>query len=142
VPGEPGAWGEPLDRPFRVVTVGLTMARDALYAALDARVDRMLAQGLLEEVKALLEAGYGPDLPAMQGIGYRQLLPVVARGAGLTGAVAAMKRDTRRYAKRQWTWFAREPGVYWTEAGADAVARGLATIKKIIDRTGPFGYAE
>lgn len=135
----PGVWGDPPPAsPYRVVTVGLTMSRDALYARLDARVDRMLEAGLVEEVKALLAAGYGPELPSMQGIGYRHLAPVAGRGTGLAAAVAAMKRDTRRYARRQWTWFAREPGLYWTEARADDVEPTVATIKRIVDRTRLF----
>lgn len=111
----PRTWsrGGPPARP--VVAFGLTAPRALLYAALDARIDRMVAAGLLAEVRGLLAAGFDAALPAMQGIGYRQLIPVARTGAGLAAAVATTKRDTRRYAKRQWTWFAREPGLTWIE---------------------------
>jgi tRNA dimethylallyltransferase len=123
---------------YRVVTIGLTDARPRLFQTLDARVDRMLASGLLDEVRGLLAAGLGLDLPAMQGIGYRHLAPVVRTGTGLRSAVAAMKRDTRRYAKRQWTWFAREPGVTWIETGVSSDAEITGAIHKIVDRTRLF----
>jgi tRNA dimethylallyltransferase len=129
-------------RRYRVVAVGLTAPRERLYRDLDARVDRMLAEGLLEEVRGLLDAGVDPSLPAMQGIGYRHLVPVLREGAGLGAAVAAMKRDTRRYAKRQWTWFARDPGITWISGGPGDLDATLAQIKRIIDRTGVFDYAE
>jgi tRNA dimethylallyltransferase len=147
--GEPGvqhgvgAWSaSPAASPYRVVAIGLTMPRPDLYAALDARVDRMLADGLLDEVRALLEAGFDPSLPAMQGIGYRHLVPVVRDGRDLAPAVATMKRDTRRYAKRQWTWFLREPGVTWVETAPGHAGGALAEIKKIVESTRVFDYAD
>lgn len=125
--------------PYRVVTIGLTMAREDLYARLDARVDRMLAAGLLGEVEGLLAAGFGPELSAMQGIGYRHLAPVLTRGASLPQAVAAMKRDTRRYAKRQWTWFARAEVTCWVTAEGNDPASRTAEVKKVIEMAGVFG---
>jgi tRNA dimethylallyltransferase len=124
---------------YRVLTIGLTMAREDLYARLDARVDRMVAGGLLEEVRGLLAAGFGPDLSAMQGIGYRHLAAVVLRGAPLAEAVDAMKRDTRRYAKRQWTWFAREPGITWVSLDARDPRAGIAEVKKMLEQSRIFG---
>ena len=137
-----GAWAERSTTPrYRVVAVGLTTPRPALYAALNARVDRMLAEGLLDEVRALLGAGFSSSLSAMHGIGYRHLAPVVERSAAFVPAVLTMKRDTRRYAKRQWTWFAREPEVRWVELEPGQIAAALAEIKKIIEQTRPFDYA-
>jgi tRNA dimethylallyltransferase len=78
----------------------------------------------------------------MQGIGYRHLAPVARRGDGLDPAVAVMKRDTRRYAKRQWTWFSREPGLVWIETGPGDVAAALVAIKKIVERTRLFDYPD
>ena len=136
-----GAWAAAARRPgYRVVAVGLTAPRPALYAALDVRVDRMLSEGLLDEVRVLLEAGFAPTLPAMQGIGYRHLAPVAERGEGLEAARATMKRDTRRYAKRQWTWFAAEPDLAWIETRPGDVAGALAGIKKIVEQTRAFEY--
>jgi tRNA dimethylallyltransferase len=138
----PGAWGETSTAPaYRVVAIGLTAPRPALYAALDARVDRMVAAGLVDEVRALLAAGFSTALPAMQGIGYRHLSPVV-RGGRLEPAVTVMKRDTRRYAKRQWTWFAREPDLTWLEIAPGDVSGALVEIKKIVEQTRLFKYAD
>ena len=128
--------------PYDLLTIGLTMGRGDLYARLDARVDRMLADGLLAEVDRLLTAGFGVDLPAMQGIGYRHLAPVLTRGTPLAEATRTMKRDTRRYAKRQWTWFAREPGVRWISTGAGLVDHVIVEVKKLIELTWRFAYAE
>jgi tRNA dimethylallyltransferase len=134
-----GAWTEPTSTPrYRVVAIGITSPRPELYAALDARVDRMLAEGLLEEVRGLLARGLAATLPAMQGIGYRHLAPVVETGTGLEAAVATMKRDTRRYAKRQWTWFAREPDLAWVETAPGEVNGTVAHIKKTVEQTGLF----
>ncbi|MBI3455108.1 MAG: tRNA (adenosine(37)-N6)-dimethylallyltransferase MiaA [Candidatus Rokubacteria bacterium] len=142
--GQPlrAAWGkprEPAASPYRVLVVGLTMPRDALYARLDARADWMLAAGLLTEVEGLLATGFGPALPAMQGIGYRHLVPVITRGARLADAVRAMKRDTRRYAKRQWTWFVRGETPYWVSVGPQNLGPAIAEVKKLIDRARIFG---
>lgn len=124
-------------RPFRWILLGLTMPRACLYARLDARVDRMLETGLLREVAGLLAAGFGPELPSMQGIGYRHLVPVVQGRVPLEAAVRAMKRDTRRYAKRQWTWFAREPLAGWVEMGAD-LTETAARVEKWVEEAGVF----
>jgi tRNA dimethylallyltransferase len=98
----------------------------------------MLAEGLLDEVAGLVDGGVAPTAPSMQGIGYRHLAPVVRSGAGLAAAVAAMKRDTRRYAKRQLTWFAREPGLSWIDADHADLVPALSAIEKIVERTRLF----
>jgi tRNA dimethylallyltransferase len=138
-----GAWTESAAASrYRVVAIGLTAPRPALYAALDARVDRMLAEGLLDEVRGLLEAGFSPGLSSMHGIGYRHLAPVVDGREALAPAVLTMKRDTRRYAKRQWTWFAREPEVEWVEVEPGQTAVALDKIKKIVEQTHLFYYPD
>jgi tRNA dimethylallyltransferase len=78
----------------------------------------------------------------MQGIGYRHLVPVAREGRGLAEAATIMKRDTRRYAKRQWTWFAREPGLAWVETAPGHVGIALDEIKKIVESTRVFDYAD
>ena len=118
-------WSE--SRPeWTLLLVGLTRPRPALYAALGARVDAMVARGLLGETRALLEAGYDPSLPAMQGIGYRHFVRVIRGELLAAGAVHDMKRDTRQYAKRQWTWFAREPGIRWVDVEVAGGVEGAA----------------
>jgi tRNA dimethylallyltransferase len=126
-------------RPYRTLTIGLTMPRAALYVHLDARVDRMLAGGLLGEVEGLLAAGMAPELPAMQGIGYRHLVPVVTRGAPLDDAVRTMKRDTRGYAKRQWTWFGRDGAARWVVVDPEDPRPATLAVKKLIETAGIFG---
>jgi len=78
----------------------------------------------------------------MQGIGYRHLVPVVTGSAALAPAVLTMKRDTRRYAKRQWTWFAREPDVEWVEVEPGQTVGALVKIKKTVERTHLFYYPD
>jgi tRNA dimethylallyltransferase len=100
---------------YRASYVGLTMDRTELYARIDARVDAMLSAGLLDEVRTLLEAGHRPALTAAQAIGYKELVPVIEHGADLTAAADTIKQATRRYAKRQLTWFRADPRVRWVD---------------------------
>jgi tRNA dimethylallyltransferase len=95
--------------------VGLTMQRDKLYRRVDERVDAMLAAGLLGEVQALLDAGLREALTASQAIGYKEFVPVIEDGAELDEAVSAVKQASRRYAKRQLTWFTADPRVRWVD---------------------------
>ena len=98
---------------YPAVRVGLTMPREKLYAAIDRRVDRMMEQGLLDEVKGLKERGYDRRLPAMQAIGYAQLYAYLEGEMPLETAVEAIKRTTRQFAKRQLTWFRRDERIRW-----------------------------
>ncbi|MCL4079628.1 tRNA (adenosine(37)-N6)-dimethylallyltransferase MiaA [Coriobacteriia bacterium Es71-Z0120] len=100
---------------YPTVLIGLVMRRDLLYAAIDARVDAMLEAGLLDEVRALLVRGYREALTARQAIGYKELVPVIEKGAPLDQAVAAIRQATRRYAKRQLTWFRADPRIRWID---------------------------
>jgi len=92
---------------------GLERDREDLYRRIDDRVDRMMEQGFLEEVTRLREKGHRLHLNSMQALGYKHLLEVVEGRCTLEEAVRLLKRDTRRYAKRQWTWFRHEPGCRW-----------------------------
>jgi tRNA dimethylallyltransferase len=122
---------------FHLLMVGLTVARDHLYRVLEARVDRMVQLGFMEEVKALLDAGYGAELSSMPGIGYRHFVGVIRGRWSLAHAISAMKRDTKRYAKRQWTWFAREPEIRWVDVHAAGGSEGAAElIGKLIEQGG------
>lgn len=110
---------------------GLRMERDALYRRIEARVDAMMAAGFLDEVRSLLASGYGPDWKSMQSLGYRHLIRHLREGQPLDEAVAELKQDTRRYAKRQMSWFNADPQVRWidvpnTEVTAEAVAAVLS----------------
>jgi len=98
---------------FRPLKIGLQMDRAELYDRIDRRVDAMLAGGLVEEVERLLEMGYGESLKAMQSIGYRHMIQFIRKRIPWEQAVGTLKRDTRRYAKRQLTWFRADPEVIW-----------------------------
>ncbi len=101
------------DRPFRVLHLAIDPGRRTLTARIDRRVDAMIEAGLLREVRDLRERGYGPELKPMQAIGYRHIQPVVDGADILANAAAAMKVDTRRFARRQRTWIRAVPDVYW-----------------------------
>ncbi len=94
---------------------GLTMPRDVLYTRINARVDAMMESGLLDEVRMLLDSGCDRGLPAMQGLGYKQLAAHLAGEYDLATAVDTIKRETRRFAKRQLTWFRRDKRIIWLD---------------------------
>jgi tRNA dimethylallyltransferase len=95
------------------LTFGLNLQREKLYARLNRRVNQMLQAGALDELKSLLASGVPRDAPALQGVGYRQLLPILDDEESLPEATELWKRDTRRYAKRQMTWFRHQLTVTW-----------------------------
>jgi tRNA dimethylallyltransferase len=111
--------------------VGLTLPRSVLYHRIAERVSAMVAMGWVGEVERLLKAGWDAGMPAFQAIGYRQLAQHVRGQIGLDQAVEETIRATRRYAKRQVTWFRREPEVVWFEAD-DPVSTD-ATASRVLD---------
>jgi tRNA dimethylallyltransferase len=111
-----------------VVYVGLTMGREALALRLRARCAAMVEAGLEAEVRALLARGYDASLPAMHGIGYRDFVRVVRGESTEAEARRAMERDTWRYARRQGTWFRREPGVEWVDIEQAGGPGGVAAL--------------
>ena len=96
---------------------GLTMERAALYARIETRIDRQLAEGLVDEIRRLLDSGVEPGCVAMQGLGYKQMARYLLGESGFEEAVFLFKRDTRRFAKRQWTWFRADPRIRWIDVG-------------------------
>ena len=101
------------DQPFAVLYLVLDPGREALDARIDARAKEMIDAGLLQECRGLAARGYRSDLRALQAIGYRHLMQVVEGRDTLAGALEAMRRDTRRFARRQRTWFRGVPGARW-----------------------------
>lgn len=101
--------------PYTYAYFVLNDDRARLYERIDRRVDRMIEQGLVEEVRWLKEHGYGRELVSMQGLGYKELFPYLDGACTLEEAVEIIKRDTRHFAKRQLTWFHREPDVVWID---------------------------
>lgn len=104
------------DQGLPSLRIGLTLPRAILYDRIAVRVDRMLGCGWLDEVRRLLSSGLTPELPAFQAIGYRQLVRHLLGEVSLGEAVEELVRQTRRYAKRQETWFRKEPDVAWFQA--------------------------
>ena len=103
------------DRPFASLFLCLVPNRKLLYERIDKRVDSMIENGLVEEVQNLYRRGYPPCLKPLQSLGYRHVGMVLAGETDTREAIRLMKRDTRRYAKRQLKWFRSEPEVFWCD---------------------------
>lgn len=101
------------EQKYQVVLIGLTMNRSKLYERINLRVDQMMEEGFLKEVEELLNKGYNSSLPALQGLGYKHLINHLEGECSLARAVELIKRDTRRFAKRQLTWFRRDQRIHW-----------------------------
>ncbi|MFH1007727.1 MAG: tRNA (adenosine(37)-N6)-dimethylallyltransferase MiaA [Candidatus Latescibacterota bacterium] len=111
---------------FEPRMVGLALDREALYRRIDIRVDAMIRDGLVVEVRGLLKSGYGPELNALASVGYQEVLPYLEGRESLGDTIEAIKRNTRRYAKRQMTWFRRDGRIFWLDASEDR--------KRLVDR--------
>ena len=112
--------------PYETLKIGLHIEREEVYERIDTRVDQMIKQGLKEEVERLLEMGYAPSLKAMQSLGYKQIIGYIHGEYDLPEAVRLIKRDTRRYARRQVTWFKGDPEIHWIEFPKDrGVVKGM-----------------
>lgn len=98
---------------YEYAYIALTMDRGKLYERIDKRVDKMMQEGLVEEVERLLKMGYGRELTSMQALGYKEIASYLQGEVSLEEAVRILKRDTRHYAKRQLTWFRGDKRVYW-----------------------------
>ena len=104
--------------PYAIYQLGVTRPRPELYARIDARVDAMLDAGLVDEVRRLVEAGYGWNLPSMTGLGYRQIGAHLRGELSLAEAVALIKKQTRRFVHQQATWFRPDdPTIHWIDPG-------------------------
>lgn len=123
---------------------GLTMEREALYERIEERVDRMMAGGLLEEIRALLSSGrLAPGSPGGSAVGYRELMAVATGDSeDLRAAVLAVKRNTRRYAKRQLTWFSSLSDVTWFDVGGMRPERAAELIAAALRDGAPTGRTQ
>ncbi len=109
--------------PYRSLQIGLTMPREMLYARADARVERMLADGLLAEVKTLVDQGYHLGLSAMSGLGYRQMGQHLAGELSLDEAVRLIKKETRRFIRQQYNWFRLDDqAIHWFDVSGEYYA--------------------
>lgn len=118
--------------------IGLTLPRAILYDRITARVGRMMDHGWLNEVRQLLASGLTPDLPAFQAIGYRQLVQHIRGERTLDSALEELIRQTRRFAKRQETWFRKEPDVAWF---SDDLEELVPRILKLMEQGRGRAYA-
>ncbi len=104
--------------PYRIAIIGLHYTRSTLHKRIDQRVDEMMAAGLLAEVSGLRQAGYGRNLPAMSGLGYRQLYAYLEGEMTLSEAVQRIKFETHRFVRQQYTWFRLDdPRITWFDLG-------------------------
>ena len=103
-------------RIYRSIKIFLYLERNVLYERINRRVQQMIDRGLLEEVRRLLERGYGPELKPMQSLGYKQMAAYLRGAHSWDFAVSEMQRATRQYAKRQLTWFRGDPEFRWFHA--------------------------
>lgn len=125
------------EQPFAPLLIGLTRERTALYRRVDDRVELEIAKGLVEETRRLMDRGYGRHLGSMKGLGYKQMAGYLAGDYDYEEAVRRLKRDTRRFAKRQLTWFRREPDMQWltigdSESAAQAADRIVAEVRRFL----------
>ena len=119
------------DTPFEFINIGLSLPRETLYERIDRRVDAMIDAGLVDEVKNLLDMGYDADLKSMQAIGYRHMVAFIHGRQSWNETVRTLKRDTRRYAKRQLTWFRAGSGITWLEPSQTDIL--ISRIKEFLE---------
>ncbi|MGQ9630850.1 MAG: tRNA (adenosine(37)-N6)-dimethylallyltransferase MiaA [bacterium] len=117
--------------PYRPLQIVLNRPREELYRRIDARVDDMVASGLVDEVRALVEMGYGGS-EAMRGVGYKEILSYIYGKSDLNSCIQLVKRNTRRYAKRQLSWLRQMGETIWVDLEAGE-ARAVREILGIID---------
>jgi len=116
--------------PYAILQIGLTMDRAALYARADARLEEMVRAGLVEEIRGLLEKGYGWDLPAMSALGYIQFRPYFEGRATLEEVLAQIRRDTRRFIRHQYNWFRlSDPRICWFDGARTSPEEILASVQ-------------
>ena len=122
------------DRPYRFRMLFLVRSRAELYPRIEKRIDQMVTDGLEDEVKTLMDRGCRPELPSMQGLGYKHFMDYLLGKTSRDDAVSLLKRDTKRFAKRQFTWFRREPEDQWMDiSGLVNTIEIVARIKKNIE---------
>ena len=101
---------------YNLLEIGLSLPREELCARIEARIEAMMAAGFAQEVKGLLERGFDETILPMQALGYRHIAAALAGRCDVLEAVRLLKRDTRRYAKRQMTWFRADKRIRWLDA--------------------------
>jgi len=124
---------------YNYIKIGLRMDRQQLYERINERVDLMVEKGLVKEVERLVDLGYDKNSVAMQGLGYKEILSYLRGESSWEETIDILKRDTRRYAKRQITWFKRIENVYWVDVDRfSSKSEMLKNIKYYIACSGIF----
>lgn len=121
------------DVTYNVRLFGLTLSREVLYERIERRIDQQISDGLVEEVQGLLDKGYGPDLPAMSALGYKQIAAYLKGEYDFQTAIELFKRDTRRFAKRQLTLFRAIEGIHWVNAEGRSSAEVALEIERLLE---------
>jgi tRNA dimethylallyltransferase len=123
--------------PYRLLLLGLIRPRSELYQRIDARIQMMIETGLVEEVRALLERGYSPDLPPLSAIGYREIIAYLQGKTTLEEALRQIRRATRIFVRRQANWFKPgDPDIHWFQAGAHPLHEMLGLIGQFMANEG------
>lgn len=120
---------------FEVILIGLTMERQKLYERIELRIDEMINAGLVEEVKLLLDKGYSPELVSLQGLGYKEIIGYFYGEYSLHEGIRLLKRNTRRFAKRQFTWFNRRSSIKWFTVESKNMLEIVREISDYLGRT-------
>lgn len=121
---------------YNMLMYGLNMERDKLYDVINSRVDEMIHKGLVEEIKVLLAKGFQPSLTSLQAIGYKEIIDYLTDKHSLAEAIDILKQNTRRFAKRQLTWFRRDKRIRWFNVeGKDSILGIADEIGKEVCRT-------
>lgn len=107
------------EAPFATLLIGLQRPKEELYRRIEERIDWQLSHGMVKETRSLLDRGHGRHLGSMKGLGYRHVAAHLAGEYDEAEMVRLFKRDTRRFAKRQMTWFRKEPGIHWMSIELD-----------------------
>lgn len=116
--------------PYRPIILGIERPRDALYERVDQRIDQMLDEGLVDEVRTLLDKGYSPDLPTLSAIGYAEIIQYLRGEIDFEEAVTLIRRNTRTFVRRQANWFkSDDPRIEWFQASDDFVDEMEAYIR-------------
>jgi tRNA dimethylallyltransferase len=116
--------------PYQILHLGLTQPRPELYARIDERIQRMIDEGFENEVRALLEKGYSPDLPPLSAIGYRQMIAYIQGEISLDKAIMLMKRFTRQFVRKQSNWFKlSDPRITWFRVGPNIIDEMIDVIQ-------------
>lgn len=118
--------------PYKLKYILLDLDRQILYDKINLRVDKMIKDGLVDEVKSLLDRGYSENLVSMQGLGYKELVPFIKNEVSIEKAIEELKKRTRHFAKRQFTWFKHQCDGTWFDVSNLNIEKVLKSIEEVL----------